>query len=163
MLRRNIFTKMLNRQGQSMVEVGLITPLILVALWIPADFGIAFLTAHLAQNAVREATRLGVSSKDPFDIAAATAIKTDALNRLPTYLGSPTVTVKYFATGAANCMSFVEVSASGTYNYTLYRLFRLFGGNPPVNTTIARATRMRYEFQPTSNSTACTSPTITAP
>ena len=163
MLTLEFFTKKTNCKGQSLVEIGLITPLLLVAMWIPADFGIAFLTAHLAQNAVREAARLGVTTKDPFDSAAATAIRTEALNRLPARLTSKTVTVKYYATGAANCMSFVEVSATGTYNFTLYQLFRLFGGAVPNSRTITRATRMRYEFQPAANTPACTSATVTAP
>jgi Flp pilus assembly protein TadG len=47
------------QKGQSVVELALITSLLLVALYIPADFGIAFLTAHLVQNAVREGTRIG--------------------------------------------------------------------------------------------------------
>ena len=132
-------------------------------LWIPADFGIAFLTAHLTQNAVREAARLGVSTKDPFDTTAATAIKDNAASRLPPNLVSPAVTVKYFATGPANCMTFVEVTASGAYNYTLYRLFELMGSNVPVNRTITRTTRMRYELQPVTNSPACTSASITVP
>jgi len=148
----------LNCKGQSLVEIGLITPLLLVALWIPADFGVAFLTAHLAQNAVREAARIGVSTKDPFNNAAATAIQTETLNRLPARLSSQTVTVNYYDGGAANCMSFVEVSASGTYNFTLYQLIRLFGGTAPNNRTISRTIRMRYEYQPVSNSptTPCT-------
>ena len=47
------------QMGQSVVELALITPLVLIALYIPADFGVAFLTAHLAQNAVREGARIG--------------------------------------------------------------------------------------------------------
>jgi Flp pilus assembly protein TadG len=155
MLTGGFFRKIADSKGQSLVEIGLITPLLLVALWIPADFGIAFLTAHLTQNAVREAARIAVSTKDDFDDADATAIKTVALNRLPVRLQSPTVTVKYYGDGTANCMSFVEVVATGTYQYTLYQLIRLFGGTVNNTTPISRTTRMRYEFQPYTNSTAC--------
>src|SRR5688500_2877703 len=117
----------LNCKGQSIVEIGLMTPILLVALYVPADFGIAMLTAHLTQNAVREAARIGVSTKDPFDNAAATAIRTEALNRMPARLTSKTATVKYYATGAADCLSFVEVTGQGSYDYFLYQIMRLFG------------------------------------
>jgi len=151
-------------RGQSLVEIALITPLVLVALYIPADFGIAMFTGHLTQNAVREAARIGVSTKDPFDSAASTAIKNEAINRLPARLVSPTVTVKYFAGGSPNCLQFVEVDAQGDYQYFLYQLIRLFGGTTSNTHQIRRATQMRYEFQPLTNATLCTPPaTITAP
>ena len=128
MLSAFVFKRLCDRSGQNLVEIALITPLVLVALYIPADFGIAMFTGHLTQNAVREAARIGVSTKDPFDSAASTAIKNEALNRLPLRLVSPTVTVKYFAGGPANCLQFLEVNAQGDYQYFLYQLIRLFGG-----------------------------------
>ncbi len=45
--------------GQSIVELTLIVPLVLATLYIPADFGIAFFTAQMVQNATREAARIG--------------------------------------------------------------------------------------------------------
>ena len=74
MLKLNFIRKIRACKGQSIVEISLIAPLLLVALYIPADFGIAMFTAHLTQNAVREAARIGVSTRDPFDNAAANAI-----------------------------------------------------------------------------------------
>jgi len=82
MLNRGFLARVVNHKGQSIVEISLITPLLLVALYIPADFGIAIFTAHLTQNAVREAARFGAST-DPFDN---TAIQNEALNRMPQYL-----------------------------------------------------------------------------
>jgi Flp pilus assembly protein TadG len=114
------------------------------------DFGIAFYTAHLTQNAVRESARLGVSTKDPFNNAAATAIRTEALARMPAALSAKTVTVNYYANSAtvSFCTASVEVIGSGTYTYGLYKVLRLFGGTVPNSTTISRTTQMRYEFQP---------------
>lgn len=164
MLSAFISKRLWSSRGQSLVEIALITPLVLVALYIPADFGIAMFTGHLTQNAVREAARIGVSTKDPFDTAAGTAIRTEAINRLPARLTSPTVTVKYFAGGSANCLAFVEVAAQGNYQYFLYQIIRLFGGTAPNAVTISRTTQMRYEFQPLTNATLCTPPaTITSP
>lgn len=154
----------LNCKGQSIVEIGLMTPILLVALYVPADFGIAMLTAHLTQNAVREAARIGVSTKDPFDNAAATAIRTEALNRMPARLTSKTATVTYYATGAADCLSFVEVTGQGSYDYFLYQIMRLFGATVTNSVQIARTSRMRYEFQPVTNvAPICASPTVSSP
>ena len=57
----------IKQRGQTVVEISLITPLVLMALYVPADFGVAFLTAHLVQNAVREGVRIGsgLTSGDP--------------------------------------------------------------------------------------------------
>ena len=153
-----------SRRGQSLVEIALITPLLLIALYIPADFGIAMFTGHLTQNAVREAARIGVTTKDPFNSAASTAIKNEAINRLPARLVSRTVTVKYYAGGSANCLKFVEVTAQGNYQYFLYQILRLLGATVPNTTPISRTTRMRYEFQPyNTTSTLCTTATVTSP
>jgi Flp pilus assembly protein TadG len=142
-----------HHRGQSIVEISLITPLLLVALYVPADFGIAMFTAHLTQNAVREAARIGVSTKDPFDAAAADAVGDEALARLPTLLGSRTVTVNYYGPATATCMQSVQVTAQGAYNFSLYGLMRLLGFTAPSSLTINRGTRMWYEFQPVTNVT----------
>jgi hypothetical protein len=140
----------------------LITPLLLVALYIPADFGIGLLTAHLTQNAVREAARIGVSTKDPFNSTAADDVGDIAFDNLPTRLSSPTVTVTYYGAGAVNCLRSVEVEAEGEYNFFFYQLLQLMGFPAPDSTTISRATRMRYQFQPVTNSTLCNNVSLTA-
>jgi Flp pilus assembly protein TadG len=155
--------KLLNRKGQSIVEMALITPLLLVALYVPADFGVAFSVAHLTQNAVREAARRGAST-DPFDTAASTAIKNDALSKIPAWFGgSKTATVTFHA-DTADCARFVQVTGGGTYNYFLYQVMNLFGFSPPNNQPIIRTARMRYAAQPATYHTACSeTPTITSP
>src|ERR1700751_2256945 len=99
--------KNLNRRkqmGQSIIELTLITPLLLIALYIPADFGVAFLTAHLVQNAVREGARIGsgLTSGDPskpIDSGQGTTIKDAVFARLTQRLSSPSVTVKFYFGG----------------------------------------------------------------
>ena len=49
--------------GQAVVEFTLVFLLFLVIAWIPADFGLAFFTGQLAQNASREAAR--IAAADP--------------------------------------------------------------------------------------------------
>ncbi len=160
-----------NQRGQSLVELTLMTPLILIALYIPVDFGIGLYTGHLTQNAVREAARIGVSTQDPFNSTAAGIVADEAVNRLPDLLAAPrTVTVNYYSGGAANCLINVEVRAQGRYNFFLYQLMRLFSFSVPDWIQITRATQMRYEFQPATNGTGssagvtnvCTGVTVTA-
>jgi Flp pilus assembly protein TadG len=62
-----------NERAQSIVEISLITPLLLIALYIPFDFGVSLFAAHLTQNAVREVAR----------IAAAQAPSSSTLPPLP--------------------------------------------------------------------------------
>jgi hypothetical protein len=52
-----------NNQGQALVEFTLIFALLLVLIFIPADFGIAFFTSQLAQSASREGAR--IAAADP--------------------------------------------------------------------------------------------------
>ena len=47
-------------RGQALVEFTLVFLLLLVVAWIPADFGLAFFTGQLAQNAAREGARIAV-------------------------------------------------------------------------------------------------------
>jgi Flp pilus assembly protein TadG len=156
---------LLNCKGQSIVEMTLMTPLILVALYVPVDFGITIFTGHLTQNAVRDGARVA-STTDLMTNAKATNLATQVYNNLPERLvtGSPATkqaTVSYYGTGPANCAKFVEVQAQGTYVFFLYRLIGLLGFTPPDPIAISRTTRMSYEFQPTTNTGLCTTITNT--
>ena len=148
----------LNRKGQSIVELALITPIILVALYVPFDFGVSIYAGHLTQNVARDGARRAATT-DVLNNAKATALATQIAPSLPALLssGSTTkqVTVNYYATGA-NCAKSVEVIAQGTYNYFWYRLIGFLGLAPQSQLGIVRTTKMRYEFQPDTNSGACT-------
>ena len=145
-------------KGQSIIEITLMTPLILVALYVPFDFGMTMFTGHYTQIAVRDGARIA-STTDLLDNTKAAALATQVYNNLPQLLvsGSTTkqVTVNYYATGAAGCSQFVEVQAQGTYNFFLYRLIALMGFSAPSGTSISRTTRMHYELQPDANSGNC--------
>ena len=161
-------TKRNNQRGQSIVEISLITPLLLIALYVPADFGIAFFMGNLTQTAAREGARIGSGLQKSgavpdlvFDSTQADTVKTEVITRLPSYLTNKTVTVKFF-TGTA-CMEFLEVTAQGQYNYALYRLMNLFGGNVPTSMTISRTTQMHYKYQPYMHNSYCTGATTYGP
>ena len=152
--------KLFNRKGQSIVEITLITPLLMVALYVPVDFGIMIFTGHLTQNAVRDGARIAAKT-DLMDNTLATNLATAFNANVPQRLSSKQVTVNYYATGAANCAQSVEVIATGTYNFFWYRLIGLFGFVPPSPITMTRTTKMRYEFQPDTNTGNCATVTAT--
>jgi len=157
-----------NQKGQSIIEVTLMTPLLLIALYVPADFGVSFFMGNLTQIAVREGARIGsglqLSGTVPdliFSSAEANIVKTEVFNRLPSYLTDKAVTVTFY--GGTACMEFIEVKAQGQFNFSLYRLMRLFGGTAPNFMMISRTTQMHYKYQPYTNSDYCTVATTYGP
>ena len=159
-----------NPRGQSIVELALITPFLLGALYVAIDFGVLFLTVHYTQNAVREASRIGAIMPDcaidgtvpcagtvtqPCSGATATVVK-EACNRLPTVLTGASVAVTL--TGSyypATCMREVKVTASGTYNYGFYTMMALIGFPVSPTTPVARSADARYQGQPVTVTGAC--------
>jgi len=143
--------------GQALVEFTLMFLLFLVVAWIPADFGLAFYTGQLAQNASREGARIAAADKTLLsgttscvmpsctgNIFAETAARISSA-----LLPGATITLSLDPdVGAANCNRMVTVTVSGTYNVFFYQLLRWFGVSAtPNNTVINRQTRMRWEPQ----------------
>ena len=165
MLVRNlagvVMQPFLNRKGQTIIELTLITPLLLVALYVAFDFGIMIFTGHIVQNAARDGARIASKIRALNDTAA-TGVADQVWARLPNLLVEPTkqVTVNYYSGTPANCAEFVEVVAEGNYDFTLYRMVRLFGGTVPSTVVISRTTRMSYEFQPYLNGGVTGAPTF---
>jgi Flp pilus assembly protein TadG len=164
----SIMTKQARQRGQALVEIALITPLLLIALYIPADFGIAFYMGNLTQNAAREGARIGSglskSGTPPnliFDSPQAKTVKEAVLDRLPGVLTNKNVTVKFY-NGTA-CMEFIEVTAQGDYNFFLYQLMGLLGATAPDSMTISRTTQIRYDYQQYTNTAYCTTSTTYGP
>ena len=156
---RCIMRILTGRKGQSVVELSLMAPLVLVALYIPADFGIAFFTAHLTQNAVREGARISshlpqcgtgsspcMTNLSNVDCSSTDPVAQAVCTRLPARLQNPSVSVNLSV--GPPCMRSVNVLVTGQYNYFLYQLLRLLGMSAPDNVGISRATAMRHELQP---------------
>src|SRR5215510_8099432 len=129
------------QRGQSIIEITLLTPLLLIALYIPADFGIGFYMGNLVQNAAREGARIGSglqkTGKVPnlvFGSANAITVKDAVFSRLPGVLNNKLVTVKFYE--GTTCMNFIEVTAQGDYDFFLYKLMGLFGSTVPDSVTI---------------------------
>jgi Flp pilus assembly protein TadG len=169
----SIITKRARQRGQSIIEITLLTPLLLIALYIPADFGIGFYMGNLVQNAAREGARIGSGlqkSDDSngngkpnlvFGSANANAVKNEVFNRLPGVLDNKLVTVKFYA--GTTCMNFIEVTAQGDYNFFLYKLMGLFGSTVPDFVTISRTTQIRHNYQQYTNSDYCATATTYGP
>jgi Flp pilus assembly protein TadG len=140
--------------GQSIVELTLIVPLVLATLYIPVDFGIAFFTAQMVQNATREAARIG-ASMNPF---VAVTVENEATKRLP---GGKFVTSSVSATlngsSTSTCMRRVVVTISGSYSLFWYRLLNLMIPGTVTDTSlpINRSTAMRYDSQALTNTGSC--------
>jgi TadE-like protein len=158
-----------DRKGQSIVEISLITPLLLVALYVPADFGIAFFTAHLTQNAAREGARIAAISPEcgtsvpcvttvtESSCPGANPIVQEVCTRLPARLSAPlTINTALSGNLGDKCMRMIKVEVTGKYNFFLYQIIRLIGVNMTDNdTSITRAAELRYELQPVTYSNPC--------
>jgi Flp pilus assembly protein TadG len=145
-------------KGQALVEFTLVFVLLLIVAWIPADFGLAFYTGQIAQNAVREGAR--IAAADPNLPAAVTVasctmpgcytagnIYNETAARLPAaLLGASTINVDYPAPGSAGCNQLVRVRVTGNYPYFFYKILRLIGITVNIS-PIQRSTSMRWEHQ----------------
>jgi len=154
-----------NQRGQAIVEIAVVTPLLLIALYIPADFGVAFLVGNLTQNAAREGARIGSTLQKHSDLTYGSTqvntIKTEVFNRLPNLLSNKSVTVTFYT--GTGCMEFVEVTAEGQYQYFLYKLMRMIGATVPDFVTLSRTTQLRYVYQQYTNIDYCTTPSTFGP
>jgi Flp pilus assembly protein TadG len=147
----------LRNNGQALVEFVLAFILLLAVAWVPADFGLAFYSGHLALNATREGARIG--SADPnysaqlgncslpacYSQPDGTILKETA-KRLSSAL-LPGATIRVLALSGATCKQNVEVKVEGTYNYFFYRFLNYFGASVPPSVDITRSTQMRWEWQ----------------
>lgn len=142
--------------GQALVEFTFTFLILLIIAWIPADFGLAFYTGQLAQNAAREGARiaaadstLAVGSTSCVMPSCTGNIFNETAGRISAaLLPAATITLNLDADTGANCNRMVTVTVSGTYNFFFYRLLRWLGVSGNLNTkAITRQTRMRWEHQ----------------
>jgi hypothetical protein len=146
-----------NNKGQALVEFTLVFILLLIIIWIPADFGLAFFTGQLASNAAREGARIGSASTpfNPSDVIAETckrlpsALLSDPGAANGTSCSASNARVKAeLVAGSGACNQMVRITVSGNYNFFFYQLLHLVGISSDLNTqTITRQTSMRWEHQ----------------
>lgn len=147
-------------KGQAMVEFTLVFLLLLIVAWVPADFGLAFYTGQIAQNAAREGAR--IAAADPTLTApvspscgpplsscfGAGNIFNETAVRMPMALMGSTskITVTYPAAGSTACNQLVEVKVEGKYPFFFYKVLNMIGFNPNVP-DIIRTAKMRWEHK----------------
>ena len=145
-----------SHSGQAVVEFTLVFLLFLVIAWIPADFGLAFYTGQLAQNASREAARIAAADPNlvngscnmPCSSApGGTALKAGADRMSRVLLPGALISVTLEPVNGTNCNRLVEVSVSGKYKYFFYQLLGAMGHTIPDGLDIVRSTSMRWEHQ----------------
>ena len=155
-LDRTSLAFLTNSRGQGAVEFTLTFLLLLVVAWIPADFGLAFYTSQLAQNAAREGAR--IAATDSTLLSGTTSCVTPACTgnifketaaRISSaLLPAATISVSLDPDTGTNCNRMVSVTVTGNYNFFFYRLLSWFGVSGNLsNTPIVRQTRMRWEAQ----------------
>jgi len=164
----NLIASIRNNKGQSIVEMTLIAPLLLVALYVPADFGVAFFVMNIAGTAARDGARIGSEmgksggneDNRNFTSADAGAVKDRVLPMLPAYLASRSIRVRFYEDSVANCLETVEVTVSGDYNFFFYQILRLFGATVTNPRTFSRTSQMPYRYQPYGNQVRCTGASV---
>jgi hypothetical protein len=156
-------SKLSQASGQALVEFTLVFILFLIVAWVPTDFGLAFFTGQVAQNAAREGVRIAAADTTllsqlggnisiectlPCSGAGTGSILRVTADRLsPALLPGATVRVQYPFTGAGTCNQIVRVSVTGAYSYYYYKIFRLIGITVPDSTQISRIADARWEHQ----------------
>ena len=165
-LRRIVLTSLTRSSGQAVVEFTLVFLLFLIIAWIPADFGLGFYTAQLAQNASRDGAR--IAAADPKlgtgtlpgttwtatctmpscsgNILDETAARISSA-LLPGALITVTLDPDSVPPVLPKCDRKVTVTVSGNYTYFFYQLLRAFGNTVPDTLNIVRSTSMRWEHQ----------------
>jgi len=153
---RNALKTLTRSSGQAAVEFTLTFMILLIVAWIPADFGLAFYTGQLAQNAAREGAR--IAAADSTLVSGTTScvmpacpgniFKETAARLSSALLPAATISVNLEPDTGENCNRMVTVTVSGTYNFFFHQLLGWFGVSANLNNTpIIRQTRMRWEAQ----------------
>jgi len=155
-LAGNPFNRLTQSSGQALVEFTFTFLILLIVAWIPADFGLAFYTGQIAQNAAREGARIAaterslVSGTTSCTMPSCTGnIFTETAGRLSSaLLPAATITLQLDPDIGTDCNRMVTVTVSGTYNFVFYQFLRWMKISGNLNNTpITRQTRMRWEPQ----------------
>jgi Flp pilus assembly protein TadG len=143
-----------NESGQALVEFTLIFIILLVLAWIPADFGLGFYTAQLAQNASREGARIAAADTALAngttwcDLPCAGEVADSVLKETAERVSSALLTegrVTLNLEAGTGCNRQVTVTVNGNYNHFFFQLLNYFGASVDGITSITRETKMRWE------------------
>ena len=150
-----------NEEGQALIEFTLVFVLFLVIAWIPADFGLAFLTGQLAQNASREGARIAAADPNlvstpltgsctlPCSEVPGSPLQEAAERLSSALLPGAKITLTYPIKGGVACNEQLRLEIDGDYNFFFYQVLNLMGASVDPSTPIQRTTEMRWEHQKT--------------
>ena len=133
-------------KGQTLVEVSLILPLLVILVGAAVDWGLAFFVSHVVQNAAREAVRAGVTQTPTSNIAVQALAQAQAVIPDTPLFSSFRDTANITVTGPSGACPNKEVTVtiSGPFNFMFLRLFNF------ASVPITRSSTMRWERQPLS-------------
>src|SRR5262245_43004854 len=133
-------------RGQTIVEVTLILPLLLVLVGAALDWGLVFFVSHVVQNAVRSGARLAVTEGPTVSRAT---VRTEVRRLLPDtplfaqFRNNATIQISCIPPVGppSNPTSppFLQVQTTGTFSFYFMRLMGL------TTTTLTRDSTMKYE------------------
>ena len=129
---------LLKNKGQTIVEISLILPLLVVLVGAAVDWGLAFFVSHVVQNAVREGARVAVTKSSMTKASIQNVVK-DRIPQTPLFADfrdSAAITVTCTGTPP-----FITVQTTGSFNYMFLRLIGF------TNSTITRSAKMRPEIE----------------
>jgi hypothetical protein len=148
-----------DESGQALVEFTLVFILFLVVAWIPADFGLAFFTGQLAQNASREGARIAAADPNlptltgscnlPCSKPTGSPLQETAERLSSALLPGAKITLTYPIPGGVACNQHLRVDIDGNYNFFFYQILNFMGASVDPSTPIQRTTEMRWEHQKT--------------
>jgi Flp pilus assembly protein TadG len=153
---RNALKRLTQSSGQALVEFTFTFLILLVVAWIPADFGLAFYTGQIAQNAAREGARIAATERSLISGTTSCTMPSctgnifaETAGRLSSaLLPAATITLRLDPDTGTNCNRMVTVTVSGTYNFVFYQFLHWMGISGNLNNKpITRQTRMRWEHQ----------------
>ena len=128
-------------KGQTLVEVSLILPLMLVLVGSAVDWGLGLFVSHVVQNGVREGARVAVTQYPTVNSANVKSAVNSVIPNTPLFSGFRSVT-SVICTSSGGLPS-VTVQTNGTFNFIFLRLL----GFAPM--PISRSATMYYERQST--------------
>jgi hypothetical protein len=123
------------KKGQTLVEVTLILPLLVLLVGAAVDWGLLLFVSHVAQNAVREGARVAVTRTSMTEASIATEVS----NRIPDTPLFADFRNNVDVSCETGTPPFIKVVTNGNFNFMFMRLIGF------TNTPITRTATMRYE------------------
>lgn len=128
-------------KGQTLVEVSLILPLLVILVGAAVDWGLGLFVSHVVQNGVREGVRIAVTQYPTVDSTSVGSVVNSVIPDTPLFSGFRDVTNVSCSTSGG--LPSVTVQTRGTFNFIFLRLLGF------TNMSISRSATMYYEREST--------------